>query len=128
VSDYRALVEEIEGYERILADEQLIFDMIRDDVREIAAKFDSPRLTQIEDADVEDFDIGDLIPEHNVVVTISHTGYVKRLPIDTYRQQRRGGAASRAAARAKTTSSSTSSWPRRTTISCASPTPDASSA
>jgi DNA gyrase subunit A len=91
VSDYRALVEEIEGYERILADEQLIFDMIRDDVREIAAKFDSPRLTQIEDADVEDFDIGDLIPEHNVVVTISHTGYVKRLPIDTYRQQRRGG-------------------------------------
>ncbi|UCD74267.1 MAG: DNA gyrase subunit A [Phycisphaerales bacterium] len=90
-ADYRGLLEEIEAYERILADEQLLLDVIREDLKEMRKKFGSPRLTEVEDADVEDFDMGDLIAEHDVVVTISHQGYVKRLPIDTYREQRRGG-------------------------------------
>ncbi len=89
--EYAKLLEEIEGYEAILADEELVLDMIRDDCREMKDKFGTPRMTQFIENEVEDYDIGDLIPEHNVVVTISHQGYVKRLPIDTYKEQRRGG-------------------------------------
>ncbi len=91
VNDYSALLEEIEGYERILADEQLVLDIIREDCFELREKFGSERLTDIEDGEEEGYDIGDLIQEHDVVVTISHQGYVKRLPIDTYREQGRGG-------------------------------------
>jgi DNA gyrase subunit A len=54
-------------------------------------RFGVPRLTDIEESDAEEFDMGELIAEHDVAVTISHRGYVKRLPIDTYREQRRGG-------------------------------------
>ncbi len=89
--EYAKLLDEIEGYEAILADEQLVLDIIREDCHEMKDKFGSPRLTEFIENEVEDYDIGDLIPEHNVVVTISHQGYVKRLPIDTYKEQRRGG-------------------------------------
>jgi DNA gyrase subunit A len=88
---YTALLEEIDGYERILAEERLVLDIIREDAEHIRQRFGSPRLTEIQDADAEEFDIGDLIAEHDVVVTISHHGYGKRLPVDTYRRQRRGG-------------------------------------
>jgi DNA gyrase subunit A len=54
-------------------------------------QYGTKRLTSIEDLEYEEFDIGDLITEHKVVVTISHHGYVKRGPVDTYREQRRGG-------------------------------------
>jgi len=90
-SDYAALLAEIGGYEAILASEERVLQIIRTDLEEIREKFGTPRLTMIEDAEHEDFDIGDLIPEHSVVVTISHQGYVKRSPVDTYREQRRGG-------------------------------------
>ncbi|TVQ52340.1 MAG: DNA gyrase subunit A [Phycisphaerales bacterium] len=89
--EYAKLLDEIEGYEAILADEELVLDMIREDCHEMKDKFGSPRMTEFIENEVEDYDIGDLIPEHNVVVTISHQGYVKRLPIDTYKEQRRGG-------------------------------------
>jgi DNA gyrase subunit A len=90
-AEYTKLLGEIDGYEAILADEQILLEMIRQDARDIREKFATKRLTTIEESDAEDFDIGDLIQEHDVVVTISHQGYVKRCPIDTYREQRRGG-------------------------------------
>jgi DNA gyrase subunit A len=91
VGEYSKLVEQIEGYERILGDEQLIFDIIRADCIELKEKFSDERKTDIDRSEVEDFEISDLIQEHQVVVTISNHGYVKRLPSDTYREQRRGG-------------------------------------
>jgi len=90
-AEFTKLLEEIEGYEAILADEKLVLDIIREDTIELKEKFGSKRRTTIEVDEAEDFDIEALIAEHEVVVTISHEGYVKRLPADTYRTQGRGG-------------------------------------
>ena len=89
--DYTKLLAEIDGYEQILRDEQRILDLIRADCRELRARFGDKRHTEIQRTEAEDFEIGELIAEHAVAVTISHRGYVKRLPIDTYRDQHRGG-------------------------------------
>jgi DNA gyrase subunit A len=91
VSEYAAIVDEIEGYERILADEKLVLDIIREDAIEMREKFGTERLTHIEDVEADVFDTGDLITEHKVAVTISHQGYAKRSPIEIYREQGRGG-------------------------------------
>ena len=88
--EFAALSEEIEGYEAILADENLVLDIIREDVYEMKEKYGNPRRTEIT-GEIEDFNIEDLIPDEEVIVTISHGGYIKRLPIDTYRRQGRGG-------------------------------------
>jgi DNA gyrase subunit A len=88
--EYSALMEEIEGYEAILASEKLVLDIVRADLTEMKEKYGDPRRTEITDA-AADFDIEDLIQEEEVVVTISHEGYIKRMPIDTYRKQGRGG-------------------------------------
>jgi DNA gyrase subunit A len=85
------LVDEIEGLEAILADDRLVMDIVREDTLEVKEKFANPRRTTIEGAEAEDFEMADLIPEHEVVVTVSRKGYVKRLPVDTYRVQGRGG-------------------------------------
>ena len=88
--DYCKLCDEIEGYEAILNSHELLMDVIREDVYEIKAKFGSPRRTNI----IEDFselDIEDLIAEEDVVVTLTHEGYIKRMPTETYRTQGRGG-------------------------------------
>ncbi len=89
--DYAGLLAEIAEYESILADNQRVLDIIREDAIGLKDRFGDERKTEIEDGEVEGYDLGELIPEHQVVVTISHEGYVKRLPIDTYREQRRGG-------------------------------------
>ncbi|HRQ74825.1 MAG TPA: DNA gyrase subunit A [Phycisphaerales bacterium] len=89
--EYAKLLDEIDGYERILADERLVLDIIREDCHELKEKFGAERKTTFEEGEAEEFDQGALIAEHSVVVTISHQGYVKRLPIDTYREQNRGG-------------------------------------
>lgn len=89
--EYSGLVEEIAGYEAILNNENLVLDIIREDIYEIKGKYANPRRTQIIEAAVEDFNMEDLIAEEEVVVTVSHAGYVKRMPIDTYRKQGRGG-------------------------------------
>lgn len=91
VGDYRVLIEEIEGYELILSDDRRVLDIVREDTLEIREKYSTPRRTVIEANEAEDLDIADLIPQEDVVVTISHAGYVKRLPIDAYRTQGRGG-------------------------------------
>lgn len=85
------LVEDIEGLEAILASDRLVLDIVREDTLELKEKFGDPRRTLIEGAEAEDFEMADLIPEHEVVVTVSKRGYVKRLPVDTYRVQGRGG-------------------------------------
>jgi DNA gyrase subunit A len=83
--------EEIKGYERILSDEKLILGIIREDCIEIREKFGDERKTEIQEGEAEDFEIEELIQEHRVAVTISHRGYIKRIPSDTYRTQGRGG-------------------------------------
>jgi DNA gyrase subunit A len=88
--DYSQLVEEIEGHEAILADERLLLDVIREDVHEISQKYGDARRTEIM-GDVGEFDIEDLIAEEDVVVTLTHAGYIKRMPLTTYRRQGRGG-------------------------------------
>jgi DNA gyrase subunit A len=88
--EYSSLVEQIEGYEAILANETVLLDIIREDIYEIREKYGDKRRTQIA-GEVEQLDIEDLIAEEEVIVTVSHSGYVKRMPIDTYRKQGRGG-------------------------------------
>jgi len=88
--EYAGLTEQIEGYEAILANETVLMDIIREDIYEIKQKFSDARRTQLTDA-AELFDAEDLIAEEEVIVTVSHSGYVKRMPIDTYRTQGRGG-------------------------------------
>ncbi|HUO10518.1 MAG TPA: DNA gyrase subunit A [Phycisphaerae bacterium] len=88
--EYNRLVEEIEGYEAILADHKLVLDIIREDTLEMKEKYGDDRRTQITN-DATDINIEDLIADEQVVVTISHEGYIKRMPLDTYRKQGRGG-------------------------------------
>ncbi len=90
-AEYAGLLEKIEGYELILSDINRILDIIREDMIEIRDKFGAPRFTAIEDTEEDPFEMSDLIAEHKVAVTISHQGYVKRAPIDTFREQGRGG-------------------------------------
>ncbi|MEO1129372.1 MAG: DNA gyrase subunit A, partial [Planctomycetota bacterium] len=90
VSDYAKVVEEIEGYEAILADRGLVFGMIKDDCAEMKSRYGSPRRTTIEEGEA-DTEIAELIQERDVAVTITHEGWVKRVDLDTYRAQRRGG-------------------------------------
>ncbi|UCD92055.1 MAG: DNA gyrase subunit A, partial [Methanobacteriota archaeon] len=86
----KELIKRIEGLEEILASTEKIYDIIKEDLTAIKEQYGDERRTEIvEHAD--DFDIEDLIPVEDVVVTITNTGYIKRLPCDTYRQQRRGG-------------------------------------
>ena len=88
--EYNKLVAEIEDYEAILADNKLVLDIIREDTIELKEKYGDERRTQITN-DATDIDIEDLIADEQVVVTISHEGYIKRMPLDTYRKQGRGG-------------------------------------
>ncbi len=88
--EYAELTEQIEGYEAILASDQVLLDIIREDIHEIKEKYGDARRTKIT-AQAEQLDVEDLIAEEEVIVTVSHSGYVKRLPIDTYRRQARGG-------------------------------------
>ncbi len=89
-AEYRELQEKIADYKAILADENLVLDIIREDLFEIREKHADPRRTEIVGA-VGDFDMEDLIAEENVAVVISHEGYIKRMPLTSYRRQNRGG-------------------------------------
>ncbi|MCX5632216.1 MAG: DNA gyrase subunit A [Phycisphaerae bacterium] len=88
--EYAALVEEISGYEAILASEKLVLDIITEDLYELKEKYADKRRTVIAE-ETEDIDIEDLIADEQALVTVSHSGYVKRMPVDTYRKQGRGG-------------------------------------
>lgn len=90
VGDYAKLVEQIEDYESILASEQRVLTIIKDDCARMKERFADARRARIEDADT-DISIEDLIQEREMAVIISHQGYVKRVPLDTWKQQGRGG-------------------------------------
>ncbi|MBY6275808.1 DNA gyrase subunit A [Symbiobacterium thermophilum] len=88
--EYDELQDRIAYYRAVLASEKMQYDIIKQELGEIKKKYGDPRRTRIT-ADDGDIDIEDLIADEDVVVTISHTGYIKRVPLSTYRQQRRGG-------------------------------------
>ena len=85
-----ALYERIKELEGIIADESLVKGIIKDELNEIKRKFSDERRTEIV-ADEDEIIPEDLIERHKCVVTLTHTGYIKRLPADTYSAQRRGG-------------------------------------
>ncbi len=88
--EYADLTEQIKGYESILGDEKVLLKVVRDEIVEMKQKYADKRRTQIA-GQVQEFNIEDLIAEEEVVVTVSHAGYIKRMPVDTYRRQGRGG-------------------------------------
>lgn len=88
--DLAELLERIAYYRRILADPLLVRQIIKEELQDIKTKFGKPRKTLLSDS-AKDFDVEDLIPEENMVVTVTKSGYIKRLPVATYRQQKRGG-------------------------------------
>jgi DNA gyrase subunit A len=90
VGEYRSVVEEIEGYEAILRDPRAVLDIICTDTLEIKEKYGDDRRTEIT-GEVSEFSMDKLIAPEDVVVTVSHVGYIKRLPTDTYKAQGRGG-------------------------------------
>lgn len=89
--EYHQLVKLIAELKAILADEEKVLQIIRDELTEIKERFDDERRTEIVSGGVGQIEDEDLIPRENVVITLTHNGYIKRLPISTYRSQRRGG-------------------------------------
>jgi len=88
--ELRGLTDEIRGHLEILGSRPKLLDVVRKELREVREQFATPRKTVIEEATVET-NIEDLIQREDMVVTVSHAGYIKRVPLATYRAQRRGG-------------------------------------
>ena len=88
--EYKQLMELIEHLRAILNSERLVFDIIKEELLEIRDKFGDDRKTKIVAGEGE-IDLEDLIKEEQTVVALTHSGYIKRMPIDTYRSQKRGG-------------------------------------
>lgn len=88
--EYAELVKTIKHLKDILGDEKLVLGIIKDELLEIRQKYGDARRTKITNKS-DEINIEDLIDEEEVAVTITHSGYIKRLPIDTYRSQKRGG-------------------------------------
>ena len=89
-AEYVELLKKIESCRAILASEKKVEGIIKDELKELKKSYADPRRTEIISA-VQEIEIDDLIAEEDVVVTISHSGYIKRLPVSAYRKQRRGG-------------------------------------
>ena len=89
-AELKELREKIDYYKRLLSDKDLVKQVIKEELTEIKEKFSSARITKITD-DAKDLDVEDLIAEEEVAITVTKAGYVKRLPVATYRQQKRGG-------------------------------------
>jgi len=88
--EYLELIKKIELYQSVLASEAKVLTIIREETQELAKRFGDERRTQLV-AEAQELEVEDLIAEEDVVITISHSGYIKRLPISAYRKQRRGG-------------------------------------
>jgi DNA gyrase subunit A len=91
IEEHKNLLELIKELESILASQERINGILKDEMKEIIEKYGDDRRTVLIDQEDEDIDIEDLIEEHDVVVTITKEGYIKRLPLETYKQQNRGG-------------------------------------
>lgn len=89
-SEYKELQQKIAELRAILADEQKIRGVVRDELKEIKEKYADPRRSRIK-LEVDEIAEEDLIPEEDVAVMLTHRGYIKRMPLSTYRAQRRGG-------------------------------------
>ena len=89
-AEYNQLMETIKYLRAVLESEQMVLDIIKEELLEIKAKYADERRTDIE-ANVDEINMEDLIEEEDVAVTITHAGYIKRLPSDTYKSQKRGG-------------------------------------
>ena len=88
--EYEGLIKEIGRFEDILANPRLVDQLIKDELAELRKRFADPRRTEIRYGDV-DLNEEDLIPKEQVFVTLTHRGYIKRIPVDSYRAQHRGG-------------------------------------
>jgi DNA gyrase subunit A len=89
--EFQNLMQLIAELKAILADEEKVLEIIREELTEIKERFNDTRRTEIVSGGLEMIEDEDLIPRENIVITLTHNGYVKRLPVSTYRQQRRGG-------------------------------------
>ncbi len=89
--EHTELLDEISGYLTILSDPKNITDIIKGELEEISRRFGDDRRTEISHVELGNYNLEDLITEETMVVTISHNGYIKRIPATTYRAQRRGG-------------------------------------
>ncbi len=89
-TEYAELMEKIAYYESLLADEHKLMGVVKDELLEVKGKWGDKRKTAIQ-ASEEEIDEEDLIAEETVCITLTHLGYIKRVPVDTYKSQRRGG-------------------------------------
>ena len=89
-NEYQELEDRIAYYERVLGDMGLVKSILKDELTAIRDKYGDERRTEIQDVE-DEIDIEDLIEEEDCCYTLSNAGYIKRLPVDTYRTQRRGG-------------------------------------
>ncbi len=89
-NEYKELLETIKGYKEILADENLTLNIVKEELLEIKEKFSDERRTKIT-AEESDFEDEDLIAEEDVTIILTHRGYIKRVPLNSYKSQKRGG-------------------------------------
>lgn len=90
-NELKELAEEIKGYIEILSSRTRLREVIKGEMMDVRTRFAVPRRTEIIDGEADGFDIEDLIQREEMAVTVTHTGYIKRVPLSTYRAQRRGG-------------------------------------
>ena len=90
-NEHQKLTEAIADYQDILAHEERINQIIYDELLEIQRKFGDPRRTELQVGDITNLEDEDLIEEEDIVVTLTHNGYIKRLPVDEFKSQNRGG-------------------------------------
>ena len=90
-NEYNELVAYIKELEEILADEEKLLQIVRDELIDIRERYGDDRLTEIQLGGFDNIEDEDLIPEEQIVITLSHNNYIKRLPVSTYRAQHRGG-------------------------------------
>ncbi len=88
--EYKELLRLIAEFEAILASERKVLELVQADMMDLKAKYGDARRTEIQAAEGE-FSVEDLIADEDMVISLSHLGYIKRLPVNTYRRQRRGG-------------------------------------
>ncbi|WP_342433764.1 DNA gyrase subunit A [Neobacillus sp. FSL H8-0543] len=89
--EYQNLVALIAELKAILADNEKVLEIIREELLEVKERFNDKRRTEIVTGGIENIEDEDLIPRENIVITLTHNGYIKRLPVSTYRAQKRGG-------------------------------------
>ncbi|MHB1443751.1 MAG: DNA gyrase subunit A, partial [Candidatus Humimicrobiaceae bacterium] len=89
-AEYKELVTKIKHLKELLGNDSLIYGVIKDELKEIRKKYNDERRTEIT-SEISDLEIEDLIAEEENVISITHSGYIKRLPVTTYRKQNRGG-------------------------------------